>query len=306
VILLEENSKRLILKSPAKINLFFEVLGQRPDGFHEIVTVIQEISLYDTITLDLRDEPGIRLTTNDPLLSSGKENLVHRAARLYLERLPEVHGVAIRLEKAIPAGAGLGGGSGDAASVIVALDRLLGTNFGLEELRRTAAMVGSDCPFFVTGGTALCRGRGEIVEPLPFFPTYHYLVVRPRIDVSTGAVYRHVAARLRGRERPVATPLDALRSGDVERVRETLFNRLEEIALDIVPDLVEVRDSLNRCGFEHFRLTGSGAAFFGVFAAAEEAQQAAGSIRQQFPDLPADLMPVMGGSASVPPGAVRV
>jgi 4-diphosphocytidyl-2-C-methyl-D-erythritol kinase len=305
MILIEENAKRIVIKSPAKVNLFFEVLGQRPDGFHEIVTVMQEISLYDTIAIDLRDDPGIRLTTNDPLLTSGKENLVHRAARLFLERLPTVHGVTIRLDKSIPAGAGLGGGSGDAASVIVALDRLLSTNLGVEELRRTSALVGSDCPFFVTGGTALCRGRGEIVEPLPFFPSYSFLVVRPRIDVSTGAVYRHVASRLRGRDKPVPTPLDALRSGDVERVRECLFNRLEEIALDVVPELAEVRESLDRCGFEHFRLTGSGSAFFGVFASPEEPQQAAGSIRQQFPDLPADLMPASGGSVPVSSGAAR-
>ncbi|HET6202315.1 MAG TPA: 4-(cytidine 5'-diphospho)-2-C-methyl-D-erythritol kinase [Planctomycetota bacterium] len=305
MIVVEETSDRMVVKSPAKVNLFFEVLGQRPDGFHEIVTVIQEVSLFDTLTLELRVDPGIRLVCNDPLLNSGKENLVHRAARVFLERLGGSRGVTIHLDKGIPAGAGLGGGSGDAATAMVVLDRLLQSGLGAEELRRASATVGSDCPFFVSGGTALCRGRGEIVEPLAFFPRYHFLLVRPRFEVSTGAVYRHVALRLRNRDKPVTVPLDDLRSGDLERARAAIFNRLEEAALELVPDLQEVREALDRCGLKHFRLTGSGSAFFGLFNAVAEAQATAAMIRQHFPDLPADLIPVEGGGA-VPAGAKKV
>ena len=305
MIVVEETSERLVVKSPGKVNLFFEVLGQRPDGFHEIVTVMQEVSIFDTLTVETRPDPGIRLVCNDPLLNSGKENLVHRAARVFLERYGGTHGVTVHLDKGIPAGAGLGGGSGDAATAMAALDRLLQCSLGVEELRRAAATVGSDCPFFVTGATALCRGRGEIVEPLPFFPKYNFLVVRPRFEISTGAVYRHMALKLRNREKPVGVPLDELRSGDVERARAAIFNRLEESALDLVPDLTEIRDALDRCGFPHFRLTGSGSAFFGLFGAAGEAQAAAATIRQHFPDLPADLLPLEGGGV-VPVGARRI
>jgi 4-diphosphocytidyl-2-C-methyl-D-erythritol kinase len=174
--------------APAKINLSLRVLSLRPDGFHEIETLIAPISLYDKIDIE-RQSRGIDFRCDDPTLSSGDDNLVARTAKLFFERTKIKHGVAIRLEKKIPHGAGLGGGSSDAAVTLRALNELFETKLSLEDLVKLGSNLGSDVPFFLFESAALCKGRGEIVERAELQGQLSILLLKPEFGVASGWAY---------------------------------------------------------------------------------------------------------------------
>ncbi len=178
--------------APAKINLYLHILGRRPDGFHELETLMAPISLGDTLDLDLIPA-GIEFTCSDPALSDAKDNLATKAARLFLEEFKLTTGVRIHLEKAVPVGAGLGGGSSDAAAVLLALRKLTGIKCDDAMLAGLAAQLGSDIPFFIYGQTAICKGRGEIIEPVVLKENLQGLLVHPGFGVSTPWAYKTYA-----------------------------------------------------------------------------------------------------------------
>lgn len=178
--------------APAKINLYLHILGRRPDGYHELETLMAPISLGDTLDLDLISS-GIEFTCSDPGLSDAGENLATRAARLFLDEFGLSTGVRIHLEKKVPVGAGLGGGSSDAASVLLALRELTGTSCPDGRLAKLAARLGSDIPFFIHRTPAVCRGRGEIIEPVKLAESFQGLLVHPGFGVSTPWAYKTYA-----------------------------------------------------------------------------------------------------------------
>jgi 4-diphosphocytidyl-2-C-methyl-D-erythritol kinase len=175
--------------APAKINLSLSVLGKRPDGFHAIESLMVPLTLADTITLEHRDEPGIGLTCSDPSLPTDDSNLVFRAARRFFETVDASPAIQIHLEKRIPHGAGLGGGSSDAASVLMALNALFYAPLSQAGVHELAAELGSDVPFFLARSAAFCRGRGEIVEPILFAETLPLLLIKPGFGVPTPWAY---------------------------------------------------------------------------------------------------------------------
>jgi 4-diphosphocytidyl-2-C-methyl-D-erythritol kinase len=178
--------------APAKINLYLHILGRRPDGYHELETLMAPISLGDTLDLDLIPT-GIEFTCSDPGLSDARDNLATRAARLFLDEFGLPTGVRIHLEKNVPVGAGLGGGSSDAASVLLALRELTGTSCPDDRLAELAARLGSDIPFFIHRTPAVCRGRGEIIEPVKLAEGFQGLLVHPGFGVSTPWAYKTYA-----------------------------------------------------------------------------------------------------------------
>jgi len=177
------------LSAPAKTNLSLEVRGKRADGFHEIETLMVPISLADTIIIDRADDEGVIFTCSDPSLT-GNDNLVVRAARLFFERTHIPPGVHIHLEKRVPHGAGLGGGSSDAATTLIGLNEMFGTGFKTPVLSMMAAELGSDIPFFVYRSAAICRGRGELVEPVAFPHALPLLLIKPAFGVPTPWAYK--------------------------------------------------------------------------------------------------------------------
>ena len=174
--------------APAKINLSLRILGKRPDGFHEIETLIAPISLSDRIDIEKQNR-WIDFSCDDPTLSSGEDNLVVRVAKLFFERAKVKSGVSIRLEKKIPHGAGLGGGSSDAAATLRALNQLFETKLSRDELTKLAADIGSDVPFFLFESAALCKGRGEIVEPTKLKAKMSILLLKPEFGVASAWAY---------------------------------------------------------------------------------------------------------------------
>jgi 4-diphosphocytidyl-2-C-methyl-D-erythritol kinase len=175
--------------APAKVNLSLRVLGRREDGFHEIETLMAPISLFDTLEIERRESGGIEFTCSDPTLPTGSENLAVRAVEHFCVSFGFVPDVRVHLKKAIPHGAGLGGGSSDAATVLLALDRLFQSELPRDKLSQLAAELGSDVPFFIAQSAALCRGRGEIVEPREL-PSIPLLLVKLPFGVPTPWAYR--------------------------------------------------------------------------------------------------------------------
>jgi 4-diphosphocytidyl-2-C-methyl-D-erythritol kinase len=174
--------------APAKINLSLRVLGKRPDGFHEIETLIAPISLYDTIHIEKQNR-WIDFSCDDLTLSTGDDNLVVRAAKLFLEHTKIKSGVSIKLEKKIPHGAGLGGGSSDAAATLRGLNQLFETKLSRDELAKLGSQIGSDVPFFLFESAAVCKGRGEIVEPSKLAKKLSILLLKPAFGVASGWAY---------------------------------------------------------------------------------------------------------------------
>jgi 4-diphosphocytidyl-2-C-methyl-D-erythritol kinase len=261
--------------APAKLNLFLEVRGRRSDGYHEIETVMAAISLHDTLTF--LDEPSgeIRLRCSDPDLPVGADNLVIKAADRLREATGCRRGARIDLVKAIPAQAGLGGGSSDAAATLAALDRLWELQMPPERLDALAAEAGSDVPFFNHAPAAICRGRGERVEPVPLTTTYHCVLICPPVGVSTADIYRRVVPPDRPRE--AGPVLDALRRGGPGELGRSLFNRLQPVAEAMRPELMRVRDALAELGplLDGSAMSGSGSAYFGLCRNSAAADSAA-------------------------------
>jgi len=261
--------------APAKLNLFLEVLGRRPDGYHEIESLMVAVSLHDTLTFT--DDPSgeITLRTNEPALPKGGDNLVVMAAVRLKESAGSIRGARIVLDKAIPMQAGLAGGSSDAAATLAALDRLwdLGTPPG--RLEALAGEIGSDVAFFAHAPAAVCRGRGEQVESVPLKESYHFVLVCPPVGMSTADVYRQVVPP--DQPRAIGAVLEALSQGGPADLGRSLFNRLQPITEALRPELTRVRDALASLGplLDGSSMSGSGSAYFGLCRNSAAARRAA-------------------------------
>lgn len=252
----------------AKINLDLRVLGKRPDGYHELRTIFQTISLADT--LDISFTPGRKTSVELTDELGIPENLVERAARLVLETLRIGGKVEMRLTKRIPMGAGLGGGSSDAAAVLLALPVLAGRRADLAALCQMGQQLGSDVPFFLLGGTAVGIGRGSELFPLPELPARPGLLVTPDVHVSTAEAYRRVGARLG----PVEEKLFRFQSRTWDREAAS-ENDFEAAVFEQHPQLAALKKRLARAGASVAMMTGSGAALFGLFASRDAVDRAA-------------------------------
>ena len=278
----EVSGNTATILAPAKLNLYLEVLGKRSDGYHEIITVMQAIDLFDSITLTRRPgEIGLRCDSDE--IPQGRDNIAWRAAEAALERFNAGDGVEISIGKRIPVGRGLGGGSSDAAAVILAISRLLGTGLQEEAMRQIAASVGSDVPFFLEGGTALCRGRGEKVEPLNSALKAGFVVISPPISVSTRTAYEsggfaeRPASILTQAEERCSILSAGLQRGDFTAVAGMLYNGFAETVFDLFPQLSAVHNNLTgQLGAA--TLTGTGSALYCLCESPGQAHAKAGRV----------------------------
>jgi len=257
--------------APAKLNLFLEVLARRPDGYHEIESLMVSVNLHDTLTVSEIDSGSIELECDDPTLPTGSENLVVKAAERLRAATGCRRGARIRLQKVIPSQAGLAGGSSDAAATLAALDLVWGLRMPGSRLESVASEIGSDVAFFLHAPAAVCRGRGEQVEPVGLSRPLHFVP----IGLSTAEVYRHVRAP--EQPRPIAPTLGALDHGVPAQLGQTLFNRLQPVAETLRPELNRVRDALANLDppLDGSQMSGSGSAYFGLCRDSAAAQQAA-------------------------------
>jgi len=261
----------MTVRAPAKINWFLYVLGRRDDGFHDILSPVQKISLYDTLSF----EPADRIEVRDG--GGIDDNIIFRVVDVLRRFRPSLEaGMRIDIAKDIPLSGGLGGGSSDAAAALCALNRLWDIGLSDGEMEEAAAMVGSDVPFFLGGGFSVISGRGEIVRSYEMGQCYDLLLVNPGIRVSTAWAYRE--------NRDCFSPGDAdgiveafiraLEGRDFASLREMMFNSLERPVFSAYPSIAELKDDMKRAGAKAAMMSGSGATVFGVFEDRESALRA--------------------------------
>lgn len=264
------------VKACAKINLCLEVVGRRPDGYHDLATIFQAVSLHDDVEVKLRDERGIRLDVEGADVPPGRDNLAWRAAQVYRQMRKWPAGASIRLIKRIPLGAGLGGGSSDAAAVVLALREMDPAPLDVAQVERLMAALGSDVPFFLTHGTAIGYGRGDDVAGLTDLPYCWIVLVKPQLSISTVAAYR----MLKRRDLTDGTHAQAMaeaidRGAELDEIAQHVHNAFARPLTERWPLFGELKRRLMDAGALTAEITGSGSVVFGLFRAHEEAKRAA-------------------------------
>jgi 4-diphosphocytidyl-2-C-methyl-D-erythritol kinase len=289
--------------TPAKLNLFLEVLEKRADGYHEIETLMAPVSLYDSLVFSSSPveretttqesaivfaaewahparevaDAGSDHSTNQHQIPQGADNLVVKAVELLRRRAGTDAGATIRLVKRIPMAAGLGGGSSDAAAALVAANLAWRLGYDARALTPLAAELGSDVPFFLARTAAICRGRGERVEPLEPRALCHFVIVQPPQGLATAEVYRR--CRPADSPRTCGALLQAVRRGDLGTAGQLLHNALEPAAQRLSPWVARLKDDFQRLGFAGHQMSGSGTSYFGLSTSAGHARRAASRLR---------------------------
>ena len=295
------------LISPAKINLYLEIIGDRPDGYHELVMVLQSIGLSDRINLRSLSTDIIRVQCDHPQVPQDKSNLAYRAAELMAVKFPEAFaqygGVEIAIEKQIPVGAGLAGGSSNAAAVIVGIDLLWHLGLTQSELQELAAKIGSDVPFCIAGGTALATGRGEELSPLPNLDRLYVVLGKYRnLAVYTPWAYQTYRQQYLSsyvtdadslearRERVHSGPMvRAIYNKDGAKIGQLLHNDLEKVVLPEYPQVLRLREAFISAGVLGTMMSGSGPTVFALCETEAQAQQVQQQVRQSILDPDLDL-----------------
>lgn len=291
------------LIAPAKINLSLEIIGDRPDGYHELVMVLQSIDLGDRLDLRAIGVDTIQFHCDHPLVPQDQTNLVHRAATLMMQKFPGISGVEIILHKQIPIGAGLAGGSTDAAAVLVGLDLLWNLGLTQSELQELGAQLGSDVPFCIAGGTALALGRGELLSPLPNLDHLYAVLAKYRsLSVSTPWAYQTYRQRfgqtyaqtpeeqeIRRQQGASAPLITAIGQRDGVKIGQHLHNDLEKVVLRDYLQVQQLRDCFQRQAVLGTMMSGSGPTVFALTGSLDQAEAVRDAVQAAIADPDLDL-----------------
>ncbi len=264
---------KLEIKTPAKINLGLKILGKRDDGYHELETLFQMVDFYDHLEIEIIPS-GIQLECDVPGIPADSTNLVWRAAEALREGRTGLPGAVLRLKKKIPSGAGLGGGSGNAAGALLGLNKLWDLRLTRPQLQKIAEKLGSDVPFFLESPCALGQGRGERLASLQSAEKFDVLLVSPHFPISTAEVYGRLKWGLTKGENDISILRKFLSKSDVPGLANCLFNDLEPVVIEGYPQIQDIKEELNRSGACGALLSGSGSTVFGVYSDSEKAEKA--------------------------------
>ena len=269
-------------KAYAKLNISLDVTERRADGFHDMCMVMQTVSICDELELRPTDTGRIQVKSNFSFIPGDERNLAAKAALGFFEAVgKQGQGLLITLQKSIPVGAGMAGGSADAAAVLRALNRLYGAPLTADALETLAARVGSDVPFCVRGGTALATGRGEKLETLPSLPACKFVVCKPDFSISTPELFRKLDQTGLRCHPDTAGILAALRDGELEPVARRMYNVFEEVDDRRLRTVREIKSVLLDCGALGAIMTGTGSAVFGVFRPDADCSAAVAALRAE-------------------------
>ena len=268
--------------APAKVNLALDILGTRPDGYHDMRMVMQTISLCDTVTVK-ETAAGFELRTGGDFIPAGKKTLEQRAAEVFFETIGQpMPGLRVTLEKVTPAYAGLGGGSADVAALLRILRDTYAPDMPTEELERIGFAVGSDMPFCIHGGTCLAEGRGEVLTDLPPLPDCWLVLCKPDFGIPTPALF----ARVDGGELTCRPDIDgmmtALQAGDLEGIAKRLGDVFEEVLPEEYREVFAIKVRLLELGALNAAMSGSGPTVFGIFREKEAAGRAAEALKRDY------------------------
>ena len=270
-------------KAYAKLNISLDVGKRREDGFHEMTMVMQSISLADAVTVTLNDTGKVRARTSLPFIPGDERNLAVKAALCYLEAIGrQGQGALIEIQKAVPVGAGMGGGSSDAAAVLRAMNALFGHALSTSELEQLSCSVGSDVAFCVAGGTALATGRGEKLEALPALPDCAFVVCKPEFSISTPELFRKLDQMPLRRHPDTAGLLSAIREGQLGQVCRRMYNVFEDVDDRRMRTVADIKSRLLDAGALGAVMTGTGSAVFGVFAPGQALEGVCAPLRREY------------------------
>jgi len=285
-LIIESTKDSIRLRSPAKINLYLRVLDERPDGYHNLQNLMQVISFFDEIEIQLDDEAIVTARCDDPEVPQGDDNIAVRAAESLIEECGIQRGANITIVKNIPMGAGLGGGSSNAGTVLLGLNRLLGCPADMALLQKVAIGLGSDVPFFLHGGMAMCTGKGEVIEPFEPLPEFWVVIVYPNLIVSTGSIYNIYKKKCLTLNRRGANLLDTdiVKGLYSSALASVLHNDLEVIVEEVVPEIRIIKEELKASGCEHVMVTGSGSSLFGLCKSRDQSASVSSGLQELLKD----------------------
>lgn len=270
----------------AKLNLTLDVLGKRPDGYHDIKSIMQGITLRDDIEIDIGTGKPWKLLCDKEDIPTDERNLAWKAAKLFFDTIgKDPDGIEIRITKRIPSQAGLGGGSADAAAVLRALNRHYDAPFSLPALAELGGSIGSDIPFCVLCGTAMADGRGELLRPLPAMPDCVFVVCKPDFSVSTPELYRVIDEKAIAKHPDHSAMERALLAGDLGGVAENLCNVFDPIVTEEHLELNYIKSIFNSYGAVGFQMTGSGSAVFAIVESFEYAAVICNMLQSNYPNV---------------------
>lgn len=272
---------KIKLKALGKINLGLDVLGRRPNGYHDVRMVMQTVYLYDQILLEKTDKEGISLKTNLFYLPVNENNLAYRAAKMLIDEFAIKEGVHISLEKHIPVAAGMAGGSSNAAAVLYGMNRLFQLGLTDQELMERGVKLGADVPYCIMRGTVLAEGIGEELTPLPAMPKCHVLLAKPPISVSTQKVYEKLDAQEVTKHPDIDGILLGLQTGDLKKITSSMGNVLENVTITEYPQIERIKDVMKEEGALNAMMSGSGPTVFGIYDDKMLARRAAARIREE-------------------------
>ena len=275
---------RAMAHSYAKINLTLDVLGKRPDGYHDVEMIMQTVSLYDLVLVD-KTESGITVSTNLRFLPTNNKNIAYKAAEAFFEYTNINGGCKIMIHKNIPVAAGLAGGSGNGAAVLCALDKLYATNLTTDELKNIGLSLGADVPYCILGGTALASGIGETLKPLKSPPKLTVLLVKPPISISTGAIYEAIDSKELTYRPDTSKMIDAINNGDIYDISHHLSNVMGSVTENMHPIIKGIKKKMLLNGALGAEMSGSGPTVFGIFPDYETAKKSHDSFYYQFREV---------------------
>ena len=276
---------RLSLECRAKINLAIDVIGKRPNGYHDVDMIMQEVNHADKIMLSLRNDGKIIVETDMPSLPVNEDNLAYKAARAFFERLGRNDGVDIFIEKRIPIGAGMGGGSADAAGVLKGLNVIFGKPFNNDKLIEIGTKLGADIPFCILGGCARAEGIGEILTPLPMPPVLKCVIAKPEPFVSTRWVYENLDLSKRPENLNIDMVIEGIETNDISLICKNSANILESVTIPKYPVVGWIKQAFYDSGAILSLMSGSGSAVIGLFGNEEDALKGVGNARQFADDI---------------------
>ncbi len=264
---------KLELKAYGKINLGLDVIRKRPDGYHDLDMVMQMVDVYDDVTLTRLEGTEIVVRTDTAVLSNGKDNLAYMAAKMLMDEFGIVQGLEITIRKRIPIAGGMAGGSSDCAATLTGVNQMFNLELSTEELMERGVRLGADVPYCILGGTAIARGIGEILTPLPTPPKCHVIIAKPPVSVSTAFVYGNIKPDEIEKRPDIEAMVSAIKAQDLYKLAKSLYNVMEDITVPQYPVIQEIKTIMLENGALNSIMSGSGPTVFGLYDDIEKAEQ---------------------------------
>ena len=265
---------KLQLKAYGKINLGLDVIRKRPDGYHDLDMIMQMVDVYDDVIIEKKAGEEIVVKADAAVLSNGKDNLAYMAAKMLFDEFGIKSGVEITIHKRIPIAGGMAGGSSDCATTLIGINEMFNLGLSKQQLMERGVKLGADVPYCVLGGTAIARGIGEVLTPLPTPPQCHVIIAKPPISVSTAYVYGHIRPDEITKRPDIEQMTLAIKEQDLNKLSDLLYNVMEEVTVSEYPVIEKLKSIMLENGELNSIMSGSGPTVFGLFDDREKAQAA--------------------------------